>query len=92
MRHYYIYYRIQPKFTAAIETAIQRMQLEIKAQLGITGRLLKKRDDPELWMEVYENVAENAAFEEVLHLLETETAIADLLDPGSKRHIECFQD
>jgi len=92
MRHYYIYYRIQPKFASAIESAIQRMQLEIKAQLGIAGRLLKKRDDPALWMEVYENVAENAAFEEVLRLVETETNIVSLLDPGSKRHIECFQD
>jgi hypothetical protein len=92
MRHYYIYYRIQPEFAPAIESAIQRMQLEIKAQLGIAGRLLKKRDDPALWMEVYENVAENAAFEDVLRSAESATNIAGLLDPGSKRHIECFQD
>lgn len=92
MRHYYIYYRIPVEQTAAIESALQRIQFEIMAQLGISGRLLKKRDDPNLWLEVYENVPENSAFEEVLQQAESQVGFSDLLAPGEIRQLECFQD
>ena len=92
MLHYYIYYRVQPQLSAAIESASQRIQLEIKTQLGIDARLLKKRDDPNLWLEIYENVPENSAFEDVLRMAEIASGIVDLLDSNDIRHVECFQD
>ncbi len=92
MPHYYIYYRIQTNLIPAIETAIQLIQSEIQTQLGVTGRLLKKRDEPELWMEIYEKVPDASAFEAVLREAETKSGIASLLDPASKRHLECFLD
>lgn len=92
MRHYFIYYRIAPEQISRIESALQRMQLEIEAQSGIMGRLLKKSDDPNLWMEVYENVPEDLAFEEILSRAAAQSGLANLLTVGEKRHVECFQD
>ena len=91
MDHYYIYFRIPAERAAAIETAIHHLQLAIKEQLGINGRLLKKRDEPNLWMEVYENLPEHSGFEDVLERLEAQIGIAELLGANEKRHIECFK-
>lgn len=92
MLHYYIYFRIPAERATAITSAIQRMQQTIQAQLGITGRLLKKRNEPQLWMEVYENVPELSGFEDALKLAEEQSGITDLLGPQEQRHIECFKD
>ena len=91
MYHYYIYFRIPSDRVSDIESAIQRIQCAIKARLGITGRLLKKCDEPNLWMEVYENLPEKSSFEDVLKLAEIQAGIAALLEAGEKRHIECFK-
>lgn len=91
MLHYYIYFRIPAERADAIDSAIQRMQQTIQAQLGITGRLLKKRDEPNLWMEIYENLPEDSGFEAVLTLAEEQSGIAVLLGPEGQRHIECFK-
>jgi hypothetical protein len=53
MRHYYIYYRIVPDQADTIAAAIQVIQQQLETSLGIRGRLLKKRDEPNLWMEIY---------------------------------------
>lgn len=91
MLHYYIYFRIPAERATDIANAIQRMQQIIQAQLGITGRLLKKRDEPNLWMEIYENLPEDSGFEAVLTLAEEQSGIAVLLGPEGQRHIECFK-
>lgn len=92
MRHYYIYYRVAPEQTSHVESAWQRTQLEIETQSGIRGRRLKKCDDPSLWMEVYENIPKNLAFEEILSRAAAQSGLANLLAFGEKRHVECFQD
>ncbi len=91
MYHYYIYFRIPSERASDIEVAIQRIQFAVKAQLGVSGRLLKKRNEPNLWMEVYENLPEKSGFEDALRLAEDQTGIAALLEVGEKRHIECFE-
>lgn len=90
MRHYFIYYRIAHEQIPPIESAVQRMRLEIEAQSGIIGRLLKKCDDPNLWMEIYENIPEDLAFEQILSRAEGQSGLAKLLGAG-ERHVECFQ-
>ena len=91
MYHYYIYFRIAPEQAAEIKAAVQQLQSVIHVQLGITGRLLIKRDAPNTWMEVYENIAEPSEFEAVLRLAEEQAGIAKLLSPGETRHLECFK-
>ncbi|MFI4922858.1 MAG: DUF4936 family protein, partial [Burkholderiales bacterium] len=56
--NFYIYYRVEPAGAAALDARIHEMQTALHNQTGIAGRLLKKRDEPLLWMEVYENVAD----------------------------------
>jgi hypothetical protein len=85
--NYYIYYRVQPEHSAAAEAAVKHIQSEIAARCGITGRVLKKRDETNLWMEIYEQV-ESAAFEDILAAAENKSGIAALLDGA--RHKECF--
>ena len=89
MLNYYIYYRVPPEHSAAAEAAVQQIQDEIATRCGITGRLLKKRDEPNLWMETYEQVS-NTAFENALALAENKAGIAALLGGDGTRHRECF--
>ncbi|UCF76717.1 MAG: DUF4936 family protein, partial [Betaproteobacteria bacterium] len=58
---------------------------------GVRGRLMKKRNEPNLWMEVYENVANEAKFEWELAEAVEHLKVQELLLPGTPRHIECFQ-
>lgn len=92
MRHYYVYYRIAPEQAAAVAVAVQVMQQQLDAKLGIRGRLLKKYDEPNLWMEIYEDIFASQEFEAALCAAEVHSGIADLLNPGEKRHWECFED
>lgn len=88
---YYIYYRIDP---AQAETAVARIKQLLDAvrnTTGIQGRLMKKRGEPDLWMEVYENVADAAEFEWELAEAVSRLKAAGFLRPGSGRHIECFE-
>lgn len=92
MRHYYIYYRIAPAQAANITAAVQCMQQRLAIVCGIRGRLLKKRDEQNLWMEIYENIADSQEFEAALRAAEIQCGIAGLLSPGEIRHVECFED
>ena len=92
MLHYYIYYRVDPDDTHALETLVASMQARLKCQTGVTGRTLKKRDDPLLWMEIYENVENPEFFEKTLMREVDKFEIDIFLAPGASRKIECFSD
>ena len=92
MHHYYIYYRIAAEQAPHVTIAVQAIQSQIETRHGIRGRLLKKRNEPNLWMEVYENVPENVAFEGALTAAVLQSGIADFLSPDETRHVECFED
>ena len=51
---------------------------------------MKKRNEPLLWMEIYENVPDEASFEWELAEAVSGSGIANMLQPGSGRHTECF--
>jgi len=87
--NYYIYYRVQPEHGAALEAAVKQIQDELAAHCGVSGRLLKKRDEPNVWMEIYEQVS-SAAFEDALAWAEHKADIAALLGGDGIRHRECF--
>lgn len=40
--------------------------MEVERACGVRGRWMRRRDDPTTYMEVYEAVADEAAFEAVL--------------------------
>lgn len=88
----FVYYRVDPARTADCESAIRSVLAEVRAGTGITGRLMKKRGEPDLWMEVYEGIADEAKFERELAGATGRHRVGDYLLPGSRRHVERFED
>ncbi len=86
--HYYIYYRVSEKNADEAETLVRSMQARLACRSGVAGRLLKKRGEPGLWMEVYEGVAEPEGFERLLNQAADEFDLAMFID--GPRKLECF--
>lgn len=87
---YFVYYRVSRPQLAGV--AVRGMQSELLASSGVSGRLLTKRDEPGLWMEVYEGVRDASAFEAELDRLIAAMKLEGFLESGSRRHTECFED
>jgi hypothetical protein len=64
--HYYVYYKVSPEQVAQLRGRVQAMFRTIESQCGVRGRWMHRRDDPSTYMEVYEGVADAAAFEALL--------------------------
>ena len=88
---YYIYYRVASEHAESCETRVLELFSTLKQSTGIAGRLLKKRSEPLLWMEVYESVRDDAKFELELEQTVTALKLADCLQEGSARRLECFE-
>ena len=88
--YYYVYYRVTQPQKAGV--AVRGMQSELLVRSGVRGRLLSKRDEPGLWMEVYEGVNDAPAFEAELDSLIAAMKLEGFLAPGSRRHTECFEE
>lgn len=71
MTSYYVYYKIEPQRLEALERGVAELFDTVKQKTGIAGRWMRRRDDPSTYMEVYEGVKDEPAFEA---LLETEGA------------------
>lgn len=82
MTSYYVYYRVEPARVAALRAQVERLFGIVEQATGVQGRWMRRRDDPTTYMEVYENVADDGAFEA---LLEREAA-----DLGLERRVERF--
>lgn len=89
---YYIYYRVDAAKTGACAVAVEYLLDVMRKKTGIQGRVMKKRNEPLLWMEVYENVTDEAGFEWELAEAVTGSGIGKLLQEGSGRHTECFNE
>jgi hypothetical protein len=79
---YYVYYRVDAGRLPALRQAVERLFDAIEEATGVRGRWLRRRDEPATYMEVYENVSDDRAFEA---LLEREAAGLAL-----QRHVERF--
>lgn len=82
MTSYYVYYRVEASRLPALRHDIERLFGAIEGATGVRGRWMRRRDEPSTYMEVYENVGEDRAFEA---LLEREAAAL-----GLQRHVERF--
>jgi hypothetical protein len=86
--HAYIYYRIDPAQEAVAAGRIDALLAAMAAHCARPPRRLRGCDDPALWMEVYEDIAEPAAFASALD------AALRRIDCGAftcgERHLECF--
>jgi len=80
--NFYVYYRVEAARAATLRGDIEILFEKIQKQTGILGRWMRRRDDPSTYMEVYEGVADDKAFEA---LLEREAA-----GLGLERRVERF--
>lgn len=90
IRHYYIYYAIDPAGYEEAEASVRAVIQIVACKTGVHGRLLKKMDENTLWMEVYENVEKGDAFEHALAHALAKTDMEMYLATGSRRHVEIF--
>ena len=89
MPSYYIYYRVAD--AAAAAPMVRDLQTALRKDTGIAGRLLVKRGEPALWMEIYEDVDDASAFERALAQLVSRLDFQRVLVPGAGRKVECFE-
>ena len=66
MTHYYVYYKIEPDRLSVLGPLVRDLFGKIEKQFGIHPRWMRRRDDPTTYMEVYEGVKDEKAFETLL--------------------------
>ena len=88
---YYIYYRVASENAAKCEARALELIAAVKDATGVAGRLLKKRSEPLLWMEVYDSVRDDAKFELELAQAVAELKLGECLQEGAGRRLECFE-
>jgi len=64
--NYYVYYKVPPERVAELRAAIEKLFALIEKHSGVRGRWMHRRDDPATYMEVYEGVADERAFEALI--------------------------
>jgi hypothetical protein len=84
----YVYFKAPP--TADVPGRVRAMQEDVARETGVRGRLMRRRDNPETWMEVYEDVGDFDTFESRLAAAADRHAVADVLKDGERRHVERF--
>ena len=82
MTSYFIYYRVAADRLPALRADVERLFGVVERATGVRGRWMRRRDKPDTYMEVYEDVRDDAGFEA---LLARESAAL-----GLERHIERF--
>lgn len=83
MTNYYVYYRVDPARLGTLRTEIETLFDTVRKETGVSGRWMRRRDDASTYMEVYEGVRDDRAFEA---LLEREAAML-----GLERKLERFE-
>jgi len=84
---FYVWYRVSGEL-GETERLVRGMMARLACRTGVAGRLLKKRDEPTLWMEVYTDVGAADAFARRLDQAVAEYDLEMFID-GTRRS-ECF--
>lgn len=82
MTNYYVYYKVDAARAAGLQPDIESLLERIRLACGIRGRWMRRRDEPSTYMEIYEGVQDDTAFDA---LLKREAATL-----GLERHVERF--
>lgn len=64
--NYYVYYKVKPEQVEALRGGVQGLFSAIEKHCGVRGRWMRRCDDSATFMEVYEDVKDQAGFEAVL--------------------------
>jgi Domain of unknown function (DUF4936) len=79
---YFVYYRVEASRLPGLRENVERLFGVVERATGVRGRWMRRRDEPGTYMEVYEDVRDDAVFES---LLEREAS-----GLGLERHVERF--
>jgi hypothetical protein len=79
--NYYVYYRIAPGDVDAARRAVQSLFAAVEKACGVRGRWMRRRDDPSTYMEVYEDVKDEAAFEDLLYREGAKLGVPRVVEP-----------
>ena len=82
MTSYYVYYRVDPARAPALRGDVARLLAAVEFATGVRGRWMRRRDEPTTYMEVYEDVRDETAFESLL--------AREAAPLGLERHVERF--
>ena len=82
MTNFYVYYRVDASKLDSLRASVESLFAKIERETGVRGRWMKRRDDSSTYMEVYEGVADDKAFEA---MLSREAAVL-----GLERRVERF--
>ena len=66
MTNYYVYYRVDAARIDALRPSVEELFKVIERETSIRGRWMRRRDDPLTYMEVYEGVSDDKAFDVLL--------------------------
>lgn len=66
MTSYYVYYRVDAARLGTLRIEIEQLFDAIEIQCGVRGRWMRRRDEATTYMEIYEGVKDETAFEAVL--------------------------
>ena len=64
--NYYVYYKVPPERLGEVRPRVESLFSILEKQSGVRGRWMRRRDDPTTFMEVYEGVRDEGAFEALL--------------------------
>jgi hypothetical protein len=64
--NYYVYYKVSPEGVNDMRAKVRALFSLVEQQFGVRGRWLRRRDDPTTYMEVYEGIRDERAFEALL--------------------------
>jgi hypothetical protein len=61
-----VYYRLAPEQAGRAREQVMKLFESVEKHCGVRGRWMRRRDDPGTYMEVYEGVADEPAFEALI--------------------------
>ena len=64
--NYYVYYRLSPEAVPDMRGKVRALFELVEEQFGVRGRWMRRRDDPSTYMEVYEGIRDERAFDALL--------------------------
>ena len=87
----FVYYRVLPDHVAEASMAARQMVEQMRAVTGVNGQLMTKVNEPLLWMEIYDDIGDQAAFLSAMQECVAQTKLGSWLQGERQRHTEIFQ-
>jgi len=88
--NYYVYYKVDLAKREALAAIVAELFDAVKKETGLNGRWLHRRDEFATYMEVFEGVRDDVAFEALLKRESERLGFSQYLQPGAARRAECF--